>query len=112
MLAGVKAVGLFAIAAVCELGGAYLVWQWRHAGRPAPFVLAGVVALLLYSLVQTAQVFSFGRAFAAYGAVFILGATLWGWAVDGTAPDRWDWLGAGICLVGAAVMLWMPRPAG
>jgi small multidrug resistance family-3 protein len=109
MLGVLKAIGLFVLAAVCEIGGAYLVWQWQRTGKPAAVALLGVVALFLYSLIQTAQTFSFGRAFAAYGAVFILAATVWGWWIDGTAPDRWDWIGVGICLLGAAVILWMPR---
>ena len=100
---------LFLLAAVCEIGGAYLIWQWRNNGKPAWFAVAGAVVLFLYGFVQTAQSFNFGRAFAAYGGVFIAAATLWGWWVDGRAPDRWDWIGAVICLAGAAVILWMPR---
>lgn len=109
MLAIAKTVGLFLVAAVCEIGGAYLVWQWRNGGKPAWFALGGAAALFLYSFVQTAQAFNFGRAFAAYGGVFIAAATFWGWWVDRRVPDRWDWMGAGIALVGAAVILWGPR---
>ncbi|MBI1880163.1 MAG: YnfA family protein [Chloroflexi bacterium] len=104
-----RTVVLFLAAAVCEIGGAYLVWQWRNEGKPAWFALAGVIALFLYSFIQTAQSFSFGRAFAAYGGVFIAAAMLWGWWVDGRTPDRWDWLGTAIALIGAATMLWAPR---
>jgi len=109
MLALIKTIGLFGLAAVCEISGAYLVWQWQRTGKPAVFALAGVIALFLYSLIQTAQTFSFGRAFAAYGAVFILTAMVWGWWIDGAAPDRWDWVGICVCLLGAAIILWMPR---
>ena len=105
----VRAAGLFVIAAVCELGGAYLVWQWRRGGHAAYFALMGLAALFLYSLLQTAQRFSFGRAFAAYGGVFIATAMIWGWWVDHRTPDRWDWLGAGVCLAGAAIILLAPR---
>ena len=109
MLTIAKTIALFTLAAVCEIGGAYFVWQWRNGGKTAWFALVGAVALSLYSFVQTAQVFNFGRAFAAYGGVFIAAATLWGWWVDRRVPDRWDWMGAGIALVGAAVILWGPR---
>lgn len=97
------------MAAVCEVGGAYLVWQWQRAGKPMLFGLLGVAALFVYSLIQTAQRFSFGRAFAAYGAIFILTALCWGWWVDGSAPDGWDWIGASVCLLGSAIILWAPR---
>ncbi len=109
MAAIARTIALFALAAVCEIGGAYLVWQWRAGGKPAWLALAGAGALFLYAFIQTAQSFSFGRAFAAYGGVFIATAALWGWWVGGKAPDRWDWIGVGMCLAGAAVMLWAPR---
>jgi small multidrug resistance family-3 protein len=105
----IRTLGLFVMAALCEIGGAYLIWQWQRADKTALWALLGAVALFLYGLIQTAQVFSFGRAFAAYGGVFIVMATLWGWWVDGRAPDRLDWLGAGVCLLGAALILWGPR---
>ena len=104
-----KPIALFVLAAIAELGGAYLIWQWQRAGKPLLFALLGVVTLFIYAFVQTAQSFSFGRAFAAYGGVFIVAATLWGWWIDGRTPDRWDFIGAGVCLIGAAIILWMPR---
>jgi len=104
-----KPIALFVLAAIAELGGAYLIWQWQRAGKPLLFALFGVVILFIYAFVQTAQSFSFGRAFAAYGGVFIVAATLWGWWIDGRTPDRWDFIGAGVCLIGAAIILWMPR---
>jgi small multidrug resistance family-3 protein len=109
MITTAKTIGLFVMAALSEIGGAYLIWQWRTRSQPAWFALAGVTALFLYGLIQTAQTFTFGRVFAAYGGIFIAAATLWGWWVDGRAPDRWDWLGAGVCLVGATLILWGPR---
>jgi len=104
-----KTVLLFVLAAIAEVGGAYLIWQWRNSGKPAWFALVGAGVLFLYGFIQTAQTFTFGRAFAAYGGVFIATALLWGWAVDGQKPDPWDWVGLAICLVGAAVILWFPR---
>jgi len=101
----IKPIALFAISALFEIFGAYMIWQWRREGMPALFALVGVIALFLYSFIQTAQEFTFGRAFAAYGGVFIAAATLWGWLVDGRAPDLWDWIGVLICLFGVGVIL-------
>jgi small multidrug resistance family-3 protein len=109
MITTAQTIGLFVTAALCEIGGAYLIWRWRTLNQPAWFALAGVTLLFLYGFIQTAQTFTFGRVFAAYGGVFIAAATLWGWWVDGRVPDRWDWLGAGVCLVGAAMIVWGPR---
>ncbi|MGB8644441.1 MAG: YnfA family protein [Anaerolineae bacterium] len=105
----VKTIALFMLAALGEIGGAYCVWQWLREGKTFWFALGGAGLLFAYAVTQTLQAFNFGRAFAAYGGVFITAALLWGWLVDGHAPDRWDWVGVGICLVGAAVILWMPR---
>ena len=104
-----KSTLLFLVAALSEIGGAYLIWQWQRSGKPLLFALFGTGVLFIYALIQTAQTFSFGRAFAAYGGVFIAVATLWGWWVDGRTPDRWDWLGAAVCLAGSAIILWIPR---
>ena len=104
-----KSTLLFLLAAIAEISGAYLIWQWQRAGKPLLFALLGAVILFTYALIQTSQTFAFGRAFAAYGGVFIVVATLWGWWIDGRVPDRWDWTGAGVCLIGAAIILWIPR---
>jgi small multidrug resistance family-3 protein len=109
MIDSIKTIGLFVMAALAEIGGAYLIWRWRNMGQSAWLALVGVIALFLYGFIQTAQTFTFGRAFAAYGGIFIAAATLWGWLVDGRTPDRWDLIGAGVCLIGAAIIIWMPR---
>ena len=104
-----KTIVLFIVAGLAEIGGAYLIWQWVRADRSAWYGLLGGIALVGYGLTQTLQPFNFGRAFAAYGGVFIALAVLWGWWIDGRAPDRWDWAGFCICLIGVGVMLWGPR---
>jgi small multidrug resistance family-3 protein len=104
-----KTISLFLIAGLAEIGGAYLVWQWVRAHKPFWFGLLGIGALLLYALVQTLQPFNFGRAFAAYGGVFISLALLWGWLIDGRTPDKWDWLGVIACLVGVTIILLAPH---
>ena len=105
----IRTIGLFVVAALAEISGAYLIWQWIRASKPALWGLVGLIALSVYAVTQTFQEFSFGRTFAAYGGIFITTALLWGWLVDHRTPDRWDWLGVSICLLGAAIILWGPR---
>ena len=102
-----KSLILFALAAVAEIGGAYLMWQAIKEGRGLWFALAGAVALVGYGAVAALQPDAhFGRVLAAYGGVFIIGSLLWGVAFDGFRPDRADLLGATICLIGVAVIMY------
>ena len=105
-----RSLALFAIAADLGDGGAWLVWQGLRGGRGLAWVLTGVLGLAAYGLVATLQPeASFGRVFAAYGGVFIVGSILWGASLDGFRPDRWDLIGAAICLVGMATIMFGPR---
>ena len=110
-MAGVlRAVGLFITAGLFEIGGGYLVWLWLREGKSWWLGLTGGLILVAYGIVPTLQEFPhFGRVYAAYGGVFVFLSVLWGWAIDGNAPDRWDIIGAGICLAGVAVILYAPR---
>jgi small multidrug resistance family-3 protein len=102
-----RTIFIFIVAAALELGGAYAIWRWRRVDGPGWLVVAGAGALFLYAIVQTFQPeSSFGRLYAAYAAVFLVGAMVWGWLIDGTAPDRADVIGAAIVLFGASVVLW------
>jgi small multidrug resistance family-3 protein len=103
---------LFVLAAVAEIGGAWLIWQGVREARGLAWIGAGIVALGLYGFVATLQPQAhFGRILAAYGGVFVAGSLAWGMALDGYRPDRYDLLGAAICLVGVAVIMYAPRPA-
>ncbi len=103
---------LFALAAVAEIGGAWLVWQGVREHRGWVFVGAGVAALAAYGFVATLQPNAeFGRILAAYGGVFVVGSLAWGAALDGYRPDRFDLIGAGICVLGVAVIMYAPRAA-
>jgi small multidrug resistance family-3 protein len=104
-----KSVSLFILAGLFEIGGAYLVWGWLREGKSMLFGLLGMVVLCLYGVVQTIQVSEFGRVFAAYGGIFIVMALLWGYFIDKKIVDRFDILGATICLAGAAVIMFWPR---
>jgi small multidrug resistance family-3 protein len=104
---------LFALAAVLEIGGAWLVWQGVKEHRGWLFVGLGVISLGLYGVVAAFQPDAhFGRVLAAYGGVFIVGSLLWGMALDGFRPDRWDVAGALICLVGVGLIMYAPRAVG
>jgi small multidrug resistance family-3 protein len=103
---------LFAVAAVAEIGGAWLIWQGVREHRGLVWMGAGVVALGLYGFVATLQPeANFGRILAAYGGVFVAGSLAWGTVVDGFRPDRYDISGALVCLVGVAVIMYAPRGA-
>jgi small multidrug resistance family-3 protein len=105
-----RSVGLFVVAALAEIGGAWLVWQGVREHRGLLWIGAGVVALGLYGFVATLQPDAhFGRILAAYGGVFVAGSLLWGVVVDGFRPDRFDVIGALVCLVGVAVIMYAPR---
>lgn len=105
-----RSIGLFVVAAVAEIGGAWLVWQGVREQRGLLWVGAGVMALALYGFVATFQVDPhFGRILAAYGGVFVAGSLAWGMAFDGFRPDRYDVVGSAICLAGVAVIMYAPR---
>ena len=101
--------GLYVLAGLCEIGGGYLVWLWFREGRPIGYGIAGAAILILYGIIPTFQPAHFGRVYAAYGGMFIILSLLWGWAVDSSRPDRFDIIGAAICLVGMAVIMYAPR---
>lgn len=104
-----KAVLIFLLAGLAEIGGGYLIWLWLREGKSAYLGLFGGIALALYGVIATLQSFpSFGRVYAAYGGVFIVLSVLWGWGIDKKTPDIYDLVGAGICLVGVSVMLLAP----
>jgi small multidrug resistance family-3 protein len=103
---------LFVLAALAEIGGAWLIWQGVREHRGLLFAGAGVVALGAYGFVATLQPDShFGRILAAYGGIFVIGSLVWGTVVDRFRPDRFDLIGAGLCLAGVIVIMYAPRGA-
>lgn len=101
---------LFVVAAVAEIGGAWLVWQGVREHRGPAWIGAGLVALGIYGFVATLQPDpNFGRILAAYGGIFVAGSLTWGVVVDGFRPDRYDIAGAAICLLGVVVIMYAPR---
>lgn len=105
-----RSVLVFLTAALAEIGGAWLVWQGLREHRGWFWVGAGMVTLGVYGLVMTLQPdANFGRVLAAYGGVFVAGSFAWAMVMDGFRPDRWDVIGAAVCLVGVAVIMYAPR---
>jgi small multidrug resistance family-3 protein len=101
---------LFALAGLAEIGGGWLVWQWLREQRPWAWGFAGAVVLVAYGVIPTFQTDAhFGRVYAAYGGVFVVLSLLWGRHFDGFEADRWDLLGALICLAGVLVIFFGPR---
>lgn len=105
-----RSAGFYALAAFFEIAGCFAFWAWLRLDRTPWWTLAGVVSLMLFAttLTRVDSLYA-GRAFAAYGGVYIAASLLWLWIVEGSRPDRWDAVGAVACLAGAAVILWAPR---
>jgi small multidrug resistance family-3 protein len=98
------------LAALCEIGGCFAFWAWLKLGRSPWWTVPGMFALAGFALLLTRVDAAFaGRAFAAYGGVYIAASLGWLWAVEGARPDRWDVIGAAVCLSGAALILLGPR---
>jgi small multidrug resistance family-3 protein len=111
-----RTAAFYLFAAGAEIAGCYAVWAWWRLGSSPIWLVPGAVALAAFALAAFALALAqvetggAGRAFAAYGGVYIASALVWLWAVEGVRPDRWDVLGAALCLVGAGVILFSPRP--
>lgn len=100
---------LFLVAGLFEIGGGYLFWLWLREGKSIWLAGFGAIALVLYGVIPTLQPVNFGRAYAAYGGIFIGLSILWGWQVDHVVPDKFDLLGAMIALLGVFVIMYAPR---
>ncbi|MEX2446103.1 MAG: YnfA family protein [Dehalococcoidia bacterium] len=105
-----RSIALFIVAAIAEIGGAWLIWQGVREGRGWLLVVLGGGALVVYGFMATFQPEAhFGRVLAAYGGVFVAGSLLWGVVLDGYRPDAYDLAGAAICLLGVGIIMYAPR---
>ena len=105
-----KALAVFLLAGLCEIGGGYLIWQWLREGKSGWLAVAGAALLVLYGVVATWQDTSFGKTYAVYGAIFIVMSITWARYFDGFRPDRWDVVGGTIAMLGVGIILFWPRP--
>lgn len=100
----------FAGAAIAEIAGCFAFWAWLRLGASPWWAVAGVASLTVFAYLLTlADTAAAGRAYAAYGGIYIAAALVWMALAEGVRPDRWDLAGAALCLIGSAVILFGPR---
>ena len=101
----------FVGAAIAEIAGCFAFWAWFRLDGSPWWLVPGVFCLILFAYLLTlVETELAGRAYAVYGGIYIAASLAWLWAVEGTRPDRWDMIGAAVCLVGAAIIFYGPRP--
>lgn len=99
-------------AALAEIGGCFAFWAWLRLGKSPWWVVPGMVSLALFAwLLTRVDSNAAGRAYAAYGGIYVCASLFWLWTVDGVRPDRWDIAGGLVCIVGTAIILLGPRAA-
>ncbi len=97
-------------AALAEIAGCFAFWAWLRLDKPVWWVLPGLLALALFAYLLTlVDSAAAGRTYAAYGGVYIVSSICWLWLVEGVRPDRWDAVGAVVCLIGAMIIVAGPR---
>ncbi len=105
-----RALVVYGAAALAEIGGCYAFWAWLKLGKSPWLVGAGLSSLAAFAwLLTLIDSPAAGRAYAAYGGIYILASLAWMWVMEGARPDGWDMAGAGLCLAGAALILLAPR---
>lgn len=105
-----KTVLVYPLAALAEIVGCFAFWAWLRLDRSVLWLVPGVASLIAFAwLLTLVPTEAAGRAFAAYGGVYICASLVWMAAVEKSAPDRWDMLGGAVCLIGAGIILFGPR---
>ena len=101
---------VYAAAALCEIAGCFAFWAWLRLHHSPLWLAPGLAALALFAYLLTLMDSdAAGRAYAAYGGVYITASILWLWLVEGHRPDPWDMTGGAICLAGTAIILLGPH---
>lgn len=110
MKAILLASGLFAATALAEIAGCFAVYAWLRLGRSVWWIAPGAVSLALFAWLLTLHpVSGAGRVYAAYGGVYIVASLVWLRVMEHQSPDRWDLLGAALCVAGATVIYFAPH---
>ncbi len=105
-----RTIPIYMAAALAEIAGCFAFWAWFRLNKSILWLVPGMVSLAAFGwLLALVPVEQAGRAYAAYGGIYIAASLAWLWAMEGVRPDRWDLIGAAICLTGAAIILWTPR---
>ncbi len=105
-----KLVLVYPLAALAEIGGCFTFWALLKLDRSPWWLAPGVLCLIAFAwLLTMVPAETAGRAFAAYGGVYIVTSLAWMALVEKTTPDRWDVIGGAVCLIGAAIILFGPR---
>lgn len=103
---------VFVAAALAEIAGCFAFWAWWRLEKSALWLLPGIASLILFAwLLSLTDTNAAGRAYAAYGGIYITASLIWLWLAEGIRPDRWDLAGAAFCMMGASIILFAPRAA-
>jgi len=109
-IARMKTGVVYVCAALAEIAGCFAFWAWLRLGKSAWWLLPGLLSLIAFAALLTlVESEAAGRAYAAYGGIYIVASLAWLWSIENVRPDRWDVTGACACLAGAAIILWGPR---
>jgi small multidrug resistance family-3 protein len=104
-----KAILIFLLAGLCEIGGGFLIWLWLRENKSGWYGIVGGLILAFYGIVATWQPSNFARVYAAYGGIFIVMSLVWGYYMDNFRPDRLDIIGAVVVLLGVYIIYFAPR---
>jgi small multidrug resistance family-3 protein len=105
-----KLVLIYPLAALAEIAGCFAFWAWLKLDRSPLWLIPGVASLIAFAwLLTLVPTDAAGRAFAAYGGVYICASLAWMALVEKSPPDRWDLIGGAVCLIGAGIILFVPR---
>lgn len=103
---------IYFAAALAEIAGCFAFWAWLRLDKSPLWLAPGLISLALFAwLLTLVESDHAGRAFAAYGGIYVLSSVLWMWLAEGSKPDRWDIIGAAICIGGALIIFFGPRGA-